>query len=118
MRRMEWYSARLLFAYLQDGGGPENGVMERSLMVFTAGSWSDAHRRALDIGRGREFIARNKDGSFRRRAFIRLETLDCLGDDIDGKQVGVFDLPQDRSLEFDRVFHPEAEPPGRALNPD
>lgn len=111
---MEWYSAQLVFVELRSGCR-ETGEMKRSLVVFSADSPAEAHHKALDLGRSRERIVRQEDGVYIRRALVRLETLDRVGSEINGKEVLAQDCPPNPSLAFDAVFHPEDKPPVQTL---
>ncbi len=113
--RSTWFSAMLRFVHLIK---PEGGTrLSRSVIVFRADGWSEARRRAQEIGHAME---RSYTGGTGDDVSVRLEvveTLDLLGDAItDGREVysEPLPLPAGVSIPFDAEFNPSGHEPGQS----
>src|SRR4051812_26481167 len=83
-----FYSARLLFIILVEGGpGKKRNHYDETVVVFKAASFDEAFARALTLGRKSETNYRNDDGHLVRWALVRVINLDWVGATIDGKEV-------------------------------
>ncbi|GAB3849204.1 hypothetical protein ACFPIJ_36600 [Dactylosporangium cerinum] len=110
-----WFSATLRFAsFTEDGQYFQPNV---SVYTFKAVDHTSAFDRALQIGRGAERSFVNALGIRIRIALVDIETLNMLGDELDG--VEVFYWPgqeHDTSpYAWDHTFTPEQSTPYTAL---
>ncbi|MET7423922.1 DUF4288 domain-containing protein [Dactylosporangium sp. NPDC005555] len=110
-----WFSATLRFAsFTEDGRYFQPDV---SVYTFKAVDHTSAFDRALQIGRGAERSFVNALGVRIRIALVDIETLNMLGDELDG--VEVFYCPgqeHDTSpYTWDHSFTPERSTPYTAL---
>ena len=110
-----WFSATLRFAFFTEDS--RYFQAEVSVYTFKAVDHASALDRALQIGRGAERSYVNALDVRVRKAFVEVETLNMLGDELEG--VEVFYWPgqeQDESpYPWDHTFAPERSTPYTAL---
>lgn len=110
-----WFSAMLRLVILIEGEGATR--LSRSLVVFRADDWSDAKKRAIDLGRNMECSYTGGAGEAVRWRLAAVETLDLLGDAVtDGREVysEPLPLPAGELIAFDVEFDPESMEPGQS----
>jgi hypothetical protein len=104
-----WFSA---MAQLVVFVGARIEHYERSLFVFQADESAAAHRRAVELGRELEATYNNQHDDTVRWQLVRVETLDVLGDVLDGREVFSESAPYDGEPLPD--VGPDAVSPGSA----
>ena len=115
---LKYYSARLLFVILIDDGKPHSRHdYDESVIVFRARGWKSAFGRALRIGRSMQSQYRNYRKQVVRWALVRVETLDLVGDAVDGKEVSsrLHTRVERRPIAAKSRFHPEKSRPGQSF---
>lgn len=112
---MEWYSAQLLYVRLEHGVPQDEYVYRSSVVVFVAESPVEARHRALELGRGKEFIAREEGDHLVRTALVALQAVDRIGRDINGREVSAYEHRSADPVSFDEEFHPEFDTPHQTL---
>ncbi len=80
----EWYSAMLRVAALV---GDRPASVWGTVVLFRAPGWEEARARALALGREREQTYVNGEGVRVQHVFARVETLDLIGDELDGREI-------------------------------
>ena len=111
---MQFYSARLLFAFVvTDGQARRRVLCDETVVVFRARTRDSAFRRALKLGRASEAEYLNNRQQTVRVALVSVETLDVIGTTIDGAEVAsrLRDRVFARALSGRTRFHPERSVP-------
>jgi hypothetical protein len=111
---MQFYSARLLFAFLISDGRTRRRVLcDETIIVFRARTRDTAFRRALKLGRASETEYMNESQQTVRVALVGVETLDAIGAKIDGAEVAsqLRDRMFARAISGATRFHPERSVP-------
>jgi hypothetical protein len=110
-----WFSGTIRFAFFTEDAG--YFMPNVSVFTFKSVDHAAAFARALEIGRAEERTYVNANGVRVRVAMMEVETINMLGDDLDGTEV--FWWPgeeQDVSpYAWDHAFTPEASTPQTAL---
>jgi hypothetical protein len=110
-----WFSATVRFAlYTEDSGYFMPSV---SVYTFRAIDFDAASGRALEIGRAGERTYVNAEGVRVRIAMTEVETLNMLGDDLDGTEVFWWPGEEQAASPYtwDHAFTPEKSTPSTAL---
>jgi len=111
---MQFYSARLLFAFVvADGRARRRLLCDETVIVFRARTRDSALRRALKLGRASEIEFVNDRKQTVRVALVSIENLDLVGTKIDGAEVAsrLRDRTFARAVSSRTRFHPERSVP-------
>jgi hypothetical protein len=104
---MDFFSARLLFVWLNNDGKPrKKNLYDDSVVVFRAKDFDDALERAVKIGN-----QRFEDNPFQK--FVEVVTLDWVGKKVDGKEVAskLHYRVSKKPISPKTKFHPEKSVP-------
>lgn len=112
MTKLNWYSASLVFAILEENTGLWRRVT--SVVLIRADGFDMAFNVACQRGFESETTYRNPLGEQVRWAFERVATLDALPEVLtNGVEVysAPHDVADDSEISFDAVFEPSQFPP-------
>jgi hypothetical protein len=85
---VQFYSARLLFAFIVGDGRSRRRVLcDETVVLLRARTRDSAFRRALKLGRASETNYLNERQQKVRVALVSIEALDAIGTSIDGAEV-------------------------------
>ncbi len=116
--RTDFYSARLLFISLLEGGqARRSNLYDDCVIVFRAKGFDHAFRRALDIGKGLEITYKNAFGQTVRWALVEIVNLDRVGKSIDGSEVAskLHRRIRKEPIALTKRFHPERSKPSESF---
>ena len=111
---MQFYSARLLFAFVVTSSRPRRRLLcDETVVVFRAHTRDAAFRRALKLGLASETEYLNNRHQTVRIALVSVESLDAIGTTIDGAEVAsrLRDRTFPRAISTRTRFHPEMSVP-------
>ncbi|WP_437305469.1 DUF4288 domain-containing protein [Sorangium sp. So ce388] len=113
---MSWFSARVRIACLIESAGLVRYM--DSVHVLKASDFSDAMRRALELGKTHEQEYLNFEGKRVRWLLASVISLDLIGDELmDGVEVysEPVDIRAGESVDFDHKFSPEESEPTQTV---
>ncbi|WP_437290962.1 DUF4288 domain-containing protein [Sorangium sp. So ce406] len=114
--QVSWFSSKIRIACLIESEGIHRYM--DSVHLFKASDFSDAMKRALDLGKAHEQEYLNADGKRVRWLLASVISLDLIGDDVmDGVEVysEPVEVPAGEVVDFDHRFSPEKSEPTQTV---